>query len=165
MLYEIRNQDFMSIPALNWIIDYLENDGIPYLVCGGLAAQAYGSTRELADIDIYVPDAKLNQIAEMGQEYITKFPAHRESKSWSLTYAEFEFEGQKVEVCSDKNCRIFDTTKNQWHDEKIDFSEYELCQVYGVSVKVMAKQSLLSYKNKLKRAVDIEDVNQIQKIV
>ena len=55
----------MQIPALDWIIEYLENNAIPYLVCGGLAAQAYGSTRDLADIDIYVPDEYLYQIARV----------------------------------------------------------------------------------------------------
>jgi hypothetical protein len=71
-----------DLPALDWIIDYLEQNEIPYLVCGGLAAQAYGSKRELVDIDLYTPDAFISQISSMGTDYITFGPAHHVGEKW-----------------------------------------------------------------------------------
>ncbi len=155
----------MCIPALDWIIEYLECNSIPYVVCGGLAAQAYGSNRELADIDIYVPDEYLQQIAQMGKNYVSYGPAHHIGDKWDLTYVQFEFQNQKIEIGSDKDCKIFDSENGEWHQKKIDFNRYEICHIYGRSIKVMSKDDLISYKSTLKREVDLEDINQILQCV
>ena len=155
----------MQIAALDWIIEYLENNAIPYVVCGGLAAQAHGSTRDLADIDIYVPDEYLYQIVQMGKKYITYGPAHYVDNNWDLTFVEFEFQNQKVEIASDKECKILDSEIGEWHQKIIDFNQYEVCHIYGRPIRVMNKHDLISYKRKLKREVDIEDIKQIQQSV
>lgn len=149
------------LPALNWIVDYLEVNEIPYLVCGGLAAQAYGSSRALVDIDIYVPDQFITQIAKMGKEYITFGPAHHVGEKWDLTYLQFDFAGQKVEIGSDKVCKIFDPTAQEWHQKVIDFERYKLIELYGKRVRVMTKDDLITYKKILSREVDLEDIRQI----
>ena len=144
---------------------YLENNAIPYVVCGGLAAQAHGSTRDLADIDIYVPDIYLYQIVQMGKKYITYGPTRYVDDNWDLTFVEFEFQNQKVEIASDKECKILDSETGEWHQKIIDFSQYEVCHIYGRPMRVMNKRDLISYKRKLKREVDIEDIRQIQQSV
>jgi hypothetical protein len=150
-----------DLPALDWIIDYLEQNEIPYLVCGGLAAQAYGSKRELVDIDLYTPDAFISQISSMGTDYITFGPAHHVGEKWDLTYVQFEYQGQKVEVGSDKECKIFDATSGKWHQKQLNFKSYKEFSLYGRQVRVMEKAELIAYKRKLARQVDLEDVSQI----
>jgi len=159
------DRDFMKIPALDWIIEYLESNTIPYVVCGGLAAQAYGSTRDLADVDIYVPDEYLYQIVQMGKNYVTYGPARYVDDEWDLTFVQFEFENQKVEIASDKECKILDSEIGEWHQEIIDFNQYKVCYIYDRPIKVMKKDDLISYKRKLNRQVDIEDIKQIQQSV
>ncbi|WP_269617659.1 hypothetical protein [Zhongshania sp. BJYM1] len=149
------------IPALDWIIDYLDLYEIPYLVCGGLAAQAYGSKRKLADIDLYIPDSYISQVSSMGADYITFGPAHHVGEKWDLTYVQFEYEGQKVEIGSDKECRIFDAISGTWHQKQLDFERYKKLSLYGRLLRVMEKAELISYKRKLARQVDLEDVSQI----
>ncbi len=152
----------MQIPALNWIIEYFESHHIPYVVCGGLAAKAYGSTRELVDIDIYVPDEYFQEIVTMGKKYVTFGPAHYVDDKWDLTYVQFEFDRQKIEIGSDKACKIRDSETGRWYEKKIDFNGFEYRSMYGKCLKVMNRHDLISYKKKLNRAVDIDDIRQIQ---
>lgn len=154
-----------ELPALNWIVDYLEMYGIPYLVCGGLAAKAYGSSRALADIDIYVPHDYITQVSEMGKEYITFGPDHHVGEKWDLIYVQFERGGQKIEIGSDRECKIFNSRSGEWHQKVINFERYSVISLYGKPIRVMAKDDLISYKTILSREVDLEDIRQIRDFV
>lgn len=150
-----------NLPALNWIIDFLNREGISYVVCGGLAAQAYGATRELNDIDLYVPDEHLPAVAKFGASYITYGPEHHRGEQWDLVYVKFDYHGQDVEVGSAKECKIRKLHSSDWITKKIQFDNYELHELYGVQLRVMAKDELVAYKCILGREVDLEDVAQI----
>ena len=41
--------------AFRWVVGILEDRAIPFLLAGGLAARAAGASRDLADIDFYIP--------------------------------------------------------------------------------------------------------------
>jgi predicted nucleotidyltransferase len=77
--------------ALKWIIDLMENNNIQYQVVGGLAAKAYGASRELVDIDLYVSGKDFLKVCDLAKEYITWGPSHFKNESWDLEYAKFEF--------------------------------------------------------------------------
>ena len=74
---------------------------------------------------------------------------------------QFEYQGQKVEVGSDKECKIFDAMSGKWHRKILNFERYKTLSLYGRQVKVMEKDELIAYKRKLGRQVDLEDVSQI----
>ncbi len=150
-----------ALPALSWIIQYLENHDIPYVVCGGLAAIAYGSTRSLNDIDVYIPDAFFDSVVEFGRPYITYGPTHHKGKLWDLTYVQFRFQGQAVEVGSDNDCKIYNAADKNWHSKIINFDQYEYRTLFGMTFKVMPVEDLIHYKAILNRPVDIEDIHQI----
>lgn len=150
-----------QLPALNWIVGFLESNEIPYVACGGLAAKAYGAERELNDIDIYVPDEHFRTVVEFGAPYIVHGPIRHRGKQWELTYVQFDYLGQDVEIASDKECRIFDASQAKWITQEIDFNSHERREVYGVELNVMNKGKLIEYKKQLSRDVDIEDIAQI----
>ncbi len=151
-----------ALEALKWIINFLETNDIPYLVCGGLAAIAYGSRRPLYDIDIYVSDSSYQTIIEFGTDYISYGPERYCDDRWKVDYVQFIYSGQKIEVGSSKDIQIFDVKNKIWHKESLDFSAYERIVISGQIIRVMDKQSLIAYKKKLNRDVDIIDIEQIE---
>jgi hypothetical protein len=86
-----------SAEALEWIIGFLESRDIPYLICGGLAAIAYGSQRPLHDIDLYVPEQNYQAVAEFGRKYITYGPERLTDSHWNIEYVQFNYVGQEIE--------------------------------------------------------------------
>ena len=91
-----------KLPALNWIVDFLESNDIAYVACGGLAARVYGSERELNDIDFYVPHKSYNAVVDFGRLYITYGPIHQQTEHWDLEYVQFNYQDQEVEIGSDR---------------------------------------------------------------
>ena len=107
--------------ALNWIIDFLEAHNIPYLICGGLAAMAYGAHRPLNDIDLYVPLSHFNQVVDFGCNIISYGPGRFKDQHWNVEYVQFNFQGQKIEVGSSEGVAIFDQERGEWVSQSINF--------------------------------------------
>ena len=148
--------------ALNWMIDILESSNISYLVCGGLAASAYGATRPLNDIDIFVPADHYADIVEYGRPYITYGPQRYRDQFWDVDYVQFCIEGIKLEAGSDELVQIYDALNNEWRPLSIDFNRYSVATLLGRDVRVMHSDDLIKYKRMLAREVDLLDIAQIQ---
>lgn len=147
--------------AAQWIVSVLSDSDIPFLVCGGLAAQGYGSRRELNDIDLFVPGEHFESVVQAGQAFVSKAAAHRQEAGWDLTYVQFKYEGVKIEVGNAYGPRIFNAGKGAWVPLHIDFSRYTMVHVLGLDLPLMLKDELVQYKSVLARPVDIEDIRSI----
>lgn len=147
--------------ALKWIISLLESNNHPYLICGGLAAIAYGSKRPLNDIDLFTSEKTYRELIELGKNYITFGPERYKDQYWNIDYVQFTFDGQKIEIGSSDAAKIFDATNNEWITLNIDFDSYTLLNILGKQVRIMNKADLVDYKQKLGRDVDITDIEQI----
>ena len=148
----------MHQSAAKWIASLLRDRNIPFLVRGGLAARAYGSQRDLHDIDLFVPGEHFLSVVQAGQPFISKAAAHRQEEGWNLTYVQFKYEGVKVEVGNADRAQIFDAQNRTWVALNIDFSRYETVHLLGLELPLMLKEDLIWYKSLLSRPVDIEDV-------
>lgn len=149
--------------ALQWISDLLKEQDIPFVVCGGLAAIAYGSTRPLNDIDLFVPRQHFQQVISAASDHISKPAKRGREEGWHLEYIQFMYEGTKVEVGNAEQAEIFDSDSSEWKTLAIDFSRVNDVEVLGVKVPVMKVEDLISYKKKLDRPVDREDIAQIKR--
>ena len=148
--------------ALIWIVEILNKHGIPYQVEGGLAANCYGSTRELADIDIFIPSFGFDKISEDVRGYVDFGPVLHTGTHWRLVYQVLNHRGQRIEICDAGKAEYLDTQRNTWIKRDIDFAEAETIEVFDISTRVIPKNDLIEYKSRVNREVDIIDIEQMK---
>lgn len=153
----------MTIEALKWITRLLEDNKVPYLICGGFAAFVFGSKRAINDIDIFVPEEFFNHVVNLGKNYVSKPAKHyfEEAEGWNVKYVQFTHGETKIEIGSSKGVEIFDASSNEWVELEVDFSKIEYRSVYGMDIPLMAKEDLINYKRVLARPVDLHDIEAI----
>ena len=136
----------MKENALAWIVEILQENRVPFSICGGLAANFYGSERPLNDIDLFVPDEYFSDVVEAGAKYISKPAQHycEKAEGWDLEYVQFIFEGVKIEVGNSKNAKVYDTSASRWHELIIDFQDTVKGKILGSEVSVMPVTDLVS---------------------
>lgn len=148
--------------AFRWIVGVLEDRAIPFLLAGGLAARAHGASRELADIDLYIPGDRLPDIAAAVPEYVTAGPERVVTEHWDITFMKLEYAGQPIELGAAENVRIFSHQEGKWLPERVDLRAVDVKEVFGLSVPVMTKEKLVAYKRRLQRPVDLADIQELE---
>ena len=148
----------MEAEALKWISSILEEKQTPYMICGGLAAIAYGSSRPLNDIDIFVPDQYFQSVVDSGVEYVSKPAKRYKGYGWDLEYVQFIYKGTKIEVGNTKEAKMQSAATGEWVALHVDFSCPVNRVVLGCKVALMPEADLIGYKEVLGRQVDIEDI-------
>jgi hypothetical protein len=161
MAYESKNTE----SALRWIVSILDSLKIPFQITGGLAARAYGAERELADIDLSVPDASLHRIAPFVRDYVTFGPERFKDAAWDLFLMSLRFEGQDIDLGGVDTQRIYDRSANQWLSLPAELNVSEQKIVYGMRLPVEPKHSVIAYKRMLARECDMEDVEALTRHV
>lgn len=158
--------DFHALPeknteaAFHWITDLLENQGIQYRISGGFAARAYGSKRELADIDIEVTDENVYALADHVRLYIIYGPERYKDANWDLALMTLRYEGQEIDIAG-VGASIFDQEARKWVSLAGNLDRSNPMEVYGKTVPVETLEALIAYKTKLSRDVDKEDVGRL----
>jgi hypothetical protein len=148
--------------ALGWIVSLLNRYSIPYQICGGMAAKAYGATRPLVDIDIYASlqaSPHFQLFMDEVQPYLIREFAPHLSASWDILYLALNYQGMQIEIAeSTSNPRFYNYRDGRWEDQLIDFAASTLILLYSVEVAIMPKDELLAYKSMLDREVDHLDI-------
>lgn len=148
--------------SLKWIISIFNKYSINYQLVGGVAARAYGSEREINDIDFYINFKDLPLIENEIKPFLTWGPSHYLDNLWDITFLKLVYHNQKIELGNSANCFIFSKENNSWIKQHINFSEFDEIEISTIPVKVMKKEKLIEYKNILQREVDILDIKMIQ---
>lgn len=150
-----------SAAALAWVVDLLQRNGIPFQAVGGLAARAYGGTRELADLDFYLPMERFPELLPEATPYVVWGPEHYQDAHWDITFAKLEFAGQKIEFGDSSDAFIRDPRSENWVRQEIAYERSVWGEVLGVRVPLMPKAELIAYKRLLDRDVDRLDVAEL----
>lgn len=151
--------------AFKWIVGLLHKHSIPFQISGGFAARLYGSTRELADIDIGIPDNRFEELYPDIQEYLIYGPAHYLDDEWDLKLMTLKFEGQKIDIAGRDEIKIFDKANKVWVPAHRDLTVSEDREVYGIMVPVIPKEALIAYKKKIMREVDVLDIQVLEHVI
>ncbi len=148
--------------AFKWIIGLLEKNKIPFQIKGGVAAQLYGSKRELGDIDISIPEDKFNEIIPGIKDYIIYGPEQYLDEEWDIKLITLTYKGQDIDIAGAFEKKNFDKTNNKLVNTPSNFSNSVYMDVYGINVPVIAKEDLLSYKKLILRDVDVFDIKALE---
>jgi hypothetical protein len=149
--------------AFSWIIKILEENNIPYRISGGFAARAHGVQRDLADIDIEIPEDFLKIIENKAGKYIMRPLELFVDENWKIKLLTIIYHGQEIDICSSKS-QIFNQQTKKWDSSFVDLEDNIKIKIYGKLVNIEPVDSLISYKTKLDREVDREDILQLKKI-
>lgn len=147
--------------ALKWIVNILDKHKIPFQIAGGFASRLYGSKRELADIDINIPENRIQEIIGDVKDYITFGPEMSKDENWDLFMMTLKYQEQEIDICVAESIKILNQNTKQFEKLVTDFSGSILKEIYGIKVPIIPIEELIIYKNKLSREVDLSDVREI----
>lgn len=147
--------------ALAWITEILNKHNIPFRVSGGFAAKIYGSTRELADIDIGMKKNYFPEIISDIEEYLVSKPGIYKDKEWDLFAATLNYKGQEIDLVDIDSLKFFNRKEQRWEDLKHTFSDIVFKEVCRIKIPVISRKNLIDYKIKLGREVDIIDIKEM----
>jgi hypothetical protein len=144
------------------VVALLTRYRVPYQICGGLAAKAYGATRPLVDIDIYASlegSPSFHPFMEEVRPYLIREWAPYRSAAWDLRFLALSYQGMQIELAeSGAKPRFYNQREHRWEDQVIAFAASAHMLLYGVEVAIMPKDELVAYKSLLDRAVDHLDI-------
>ncbi len=148
--------------ALRWLVSLVNRHQIPYQIVGGLAAMAYGATRPLVDIDLYIPFERAQAALEEMRPFIVREPLPHRSESWNLIYLALDYYGVYIEIGdSSTNPQFYNRVDGRWEPQIIDYAASTIVEMNGIEVAVMPRDELVRYKAMLDRDVDHIDIGQM----
>jgi hypothetical protein len=150
--------------AFHWIVKILEKKKIPFQITGGLAAKVYGSQRELADIDIDVPENEFEKILPEVKDFIIFGPARYKDESWDLWLMTLLYLEQEIDVCGAYEVQVYDKNVEQWVWLETNFPAAQINKVFDLEVPIVSRAALIDYKLKIKREVDLADLDAIGRL-
>lgn len=153
-----------SVAALSWIISELNKRKIPFVIVGGLAANAYGATRALNDIDIDVPDKALPRLASELSAQLSFGPIRSVSECFDCQLVGFSYLGQEIELSGADSVLIKHFSGTDWLAWPTDLNALEIKEVLGLALPIMARDRLIAYKRITGRDTDLIDIAQLEQI-
>ncbi len=148
--------------AVVWIVSILQELNIPFEIDGGLAAHIYGAARELADIDINVPQERFEELVPHIREYLHFGPSQYKDEHWDLYMMTVNYAGQNIDISALGNMRYYDHETNEWKDFPSDMSDVRNMAYDNMDLPFVNEIKLMIYKQQLGRGVDRKDVRMME---
>lgn len=147
-----------SEAAFKWIISLLQELKASFVIVGGLAANAHGTKRNLADIDIDVPKNVFDELIPQVKEYIVFGPSNYCDNEFDIELMTLNYEGQEIDLTVAETIKLYDKNISKWVSRPTNPLAVTEIEIFGIAVPVMKKDLLVGYKKMIARDTDIQDV-------
>jgi hypothetical protein len=149
--------------VLAWLSDLFRDGGVRYAAAGGLAARSWGGTRPLVDLDFYVRAEDLDRLEVDLAPYVVRPLTALKDEHWDLVFMRLEYSSVPLELCVAEGALYRDASTGEWHDACPTLDDCPEREVLGVKLRVMNREDLVRYKQRVSRAVDRADVAAIER--
>ncbi|MDE2030929.1 MAG: hypothetical protein KGI58_01570 [Patescibacteria group bacterium] len=149
--------------AFRWIVNIIKKHNIPFQIKGGFASRLYGVKRELADIDISIPENRFDELIPEIKEFIVYGPEQYLDDEWDIKLITLTYKNQDIDIAGAYKKKNFDKMNQKWVNIPTNFDTSVYMDVYGLNVPVISKTDLINYKKLIQRDVDIFDINALSK--
>jgi len=154
-----------TIKALKWILGIINKHNIPYQISGGFAAKLYGSSRELNDIDIDIPEESFGLILEEVRPFITYGPDHYVDGKWDNLLMTLKYFDQEIDISGAYKMRISTLKRNDWYYLDNNLNNTNEINYQGMKLKVISPEKLLRYKKELDGDHQLTDIKAIEEYI
>lgn len=144
--------------AFNWIAGVLKDQNIPFQIMGGLAAKCYGSERPLFDIDLDIPENEFNRLLPFVRDDLISGPSRFQDGAFDILMMTLRYNGVRIDVSGRGTGKLYNTSAEKWEKIDINLNDSNEIEIYGITVPVVKKDALITYKKKIGRPEDIEDI-------
>jgi len=135
--------------GLKWITGILEELKIPYQISGGLAAHIYGATRPVNDIDIDVPERRMEELVFRVKKYIIQDLGHFQDKKWDAKLMVLDYHGQIIDLDGAENMKIYDEVNKVWVPCPANLNSSRILKFFDLEIPVVDPRDLAIYKKLL----------------
>ena len=147
--------------ALRWACRLLGACAIPFQVAGDVAAAAYGATRPVGGVELFIAAEHVPALLRAAPEHVADYPWRRLDDAWDRVALSLAYEGVTVDVCVVEAARFRESATGEWREAAVDPSASVTMTVWDVEAPVVPREQLLEQKRRLDRAVDRRDLRDI----
>ena len=147
--------------ALRWVCSLLHECGIPFQVAGGVAATAYGATRTVTDLELFIAAEQVPPLLRAAREHVVDDLWRRRDDAWDRVALSLAYDGVTIDVCVAEAARFREGATGEWREAAIDPAASVSLTVWDVETPVMPREQLLDQKRRLDREIDRCDVRDI----
>src|SRR3989344_1360460 len=151
------------IDVLQWIVGIFRQHNIPYVLTGGTAARIYGSPRRVIDLDFDIPDQDIQSVADSLKQYVVSGPEMHTGGAFTNILLELEYNGVPIDIGGADSPKTFNRKNKTSVTDPTDINRFNMVNIGGGKIRVVPREDLILYKNKLSREVDLKDVKAMKK--
>lgn len=150
--------------VLTYLVEELQKHDIAFQVSGGLAAIVHGATRPLYDIDLEIHKSDVETVRELFRKYITEDwnnDLEGPDDQFDIWMMKLEVDGVHVDISQMEEAYLI--SKSGERTLQPSEMDTEPKEFIGLTLPVLRKEPLITYKKILARDTDLFDVEQLER--